>query len=138
MQFDLWFTLFVCVVGLLVSAGGVLLLVGYLVVLPASVTKGWRWVALTVLLPVFGPIWFCRQHWDECAKTGKQLMAGMVMLLLAVGMLYGLGPTFAARAMANVDVKKLKQANEEAPAASVAAPAAAVPPAAAPQAQGMR
>lgn len=124
-QFDFWFTLFVCVVGLLVSAGGVLLLVGYMVAIPASISKGWRWAALTLLVPVAGPIWFCRNHWEECAKTGKQLMAGAVMLLLTAALVWGLGPTIAARAMANVDVKKLRQADE----AATTAPAPAATPA---------
>ena len=102
MQFDVWFTLFVCVVGLMAAAGAALLLVSYIDVIPRSVAKGWGWAAVTVLLPLLGPVYFCSKHWQECSKTGKQLIGGILLLGIAVGLLYGLGPWFAKRAMGTV------------------------------------
>ncbi|MEY2632128.1 MAG: hypothetical protein RIR00_782 [Pseudomonadota bacterium] len=97
---DIWFTLFVVFVALFAAAGVSMLLVGYLEVVPAAVTFGWRWVSITLALPVLGPIWFCRQHWDELDKTGRKLIFGSILLLLAVALLYGFGPLFAARVLA--------------------------------------
>lgn len=100
MQFDVWFTLFVAVVALMAAGGGVLLLVGYLDSVPMSIAAGWRWAAVAILIPIAGPIYFCYQHWHDCRKTGLQLIAGAVIVLVAGALLYGFGPWFAARAMA--------------------------------------
>lgn len=128
MQFDLWFTLFVCVVGLLAAAGVTFLLVGYIDTIPASIAHGWGWAALVIGVPVLGPIWFCRQHWADCAKTGKQLMAGAVMLLLSIGLLYyGAGPFFAKRAMQNVDPASLSRGGKAATPSPVPVPPPAAP-----------
>ena len=94
---DFNFTLFVLVVGLAVSVGGVLLLVGYIDSVPTSFAFGWRWGAAALLLPVVGPIAFCLTHWQDCARPGKQLMIGSALVLVAVLSLYGLGPYFVAR-----------------------------------------
>ncbi|GBG03954.1 hypothetical protein AZSI13_32810 [Azospira sp. I13] len=96
---DAFFTIYVMIVALAVAGGGMLLLVGYIDSVPASVAHGWRWAAVTLALPVVGPIYFCCKHWDNFARTGKQLMAGAVLMLLAMGGLYGLGPWFAKRAV---------------------------------------
>lgn len=98
---DIWFMLFVLVVALAAAIGAVLLLVGYIDTVPASVAHGWRWAAIVLLIPVAGPIWFTREHWADCAKTGKQLLAGTALLLFAVSMLYGAGPLFIARLLAS-------------------------------------
>jgi len=96
---DAYFTFYVLVVALAVAGGGMLLLVGYIDSVPASVAHGWRWALVTLAVPVLGPIYFCWKHWDNFAKTGKQLVAGAVLMLLAMGGLYGLGPWFAKRAL---------------------------------------
>ncbi len=99
---DIWFTLFVLVVALAASIGFVLLLVGYIEVIPASVVHGWRWVLPTLLLPVAGPLWFCARHWPDCSKTGKRIAFGAILLILAVVLLYGAGPSFVARMAAGM------------------------------------
>jgi len=99
---DLWFTLFVFVVAIAASLGFVLLLVGYIEVIPASIAHGWRPALVTLLIPLGGPLWFCAQHWSECAKTGKRLAFGALLLIFAVVLLYGAGPSFAARILAGV------------------------------------
>jgi hypothetical protein len=48
---------------------------------------------------VVGPVWFCAKHGPEWRRTQWQLIAGAVLLLVAMGALYGIGPYFAARAM---------------------------------------
>jgi len=99
LHFDFWTTAFLLAVALLIAIAGALLLVAYLDSIPMSVNFGWGWVALVLLIPVFGPLWFCHQHWQVCHKTGKQLIAGLALLLLAMALLYGLGPFFAARSI---------------------------------------
>ena len=96
---DAYFTLYVLTVALAVAGGGMLLLVGYIGTIPASFAHGWRWGACALLVPVLGPLYFCWKHWADCAKAGKQLVAGTVLMALAMGGLYGLGPWFAKRAL---------------------------------------
>jgi len=43
---------------------------------------------------------FVAKHWRAYAKAAKQLLVGLVLLALAVGALYGIGPTVAERAVA--------------------------------------
>ncbi len=96
---DIWFTLFVFAVTIAVAVGGSLLLVGYINVLPACLVFGWRFWVPTLVFPVLGPIWFCRCHPADFSRTGKQLMAGLALIILAAGMVYGLGPVMAERAV---------------------------------------
>lgn len=100
MHFDLWFTLFVTAVTLIASAGVVLLLVGYLEAIAAAASSGRKWLAVVTLIPLAGPIYFCQQHWQDCRKTGLRLLGGSITLAIGVGLAYGFGPWFAARAMA--------------------------------------
>lgn len=97
---DGWFTVFTLVVALGAAGGGMLLLVGYIITIPATVAHGWRWLLVSVALPVIGPVWFCHKHGPEWRRTQWQLIAGAVLLAVAIGSLYGFGPYFAARAMA--------------------------------------
>lgn len=93
---DIWFTLFVMLAALLVAVGGALLLVGYVQTLPASLSYGWRVWLPTLILPVVGPLLFARQH-AEYARPGKQLLAGLLLVLLAAVLLFGAGPYFVER-----------------------------------------
>lgn len=62
-----------------------------------------RWLAIpAVVLHVATLIRFFATHWQDNAKTGKQLGGGLLLLALAVGGLYGLGPMFAERIVASV------------------------------------
>lgn len=99
---DIWFALFVFTVAIAAAIGAVLLLVGYIDTVPAAIAHGWRWAAITLLLPIVGPFWFTTQHWQDCSKTGKQLAAGTLLLLFALALLYGAGPSFAARILVGV------------------------------------
>ncbi|MCX8145768.1 MAG: hypothetical protein N3C59_05485 [Azovibrio sp.] len=99
---DVGFTLFVLLIALLVAGGLALLLVGYIDTLPAAIAHGWRWALLVLLLPVLGPFLFCRGHWPEFARPGRQLLAGTALTGCALVLLYAIGPYFAARIVAGV------------------------------------
>lgn len=99
---DIWFTLFVTLVALIVAVGGALLLVGYLGTLPASFDHGWRVWVPTVLLPIAGPLWFARRQSPEFNRPGLQLLLGVVLLVIAGALLLGLGPYFVERMMPGV------------------------------------
>ncbi|MCL2346583.1 MAG: hypothetical protein FWC58_12130 [Desulfobulbus sp.] len=99
---DAWFLAFIMTVALLIAVGGALVLVGYLGTLPASFDAGWRYWLPAMLLPVLGPLWFASRHWRDFAKPGKQLLGGVLLLALAVGLLYGAGPHFVDRMAAGV------------------------------------
>ena len=92
---DFGFFAFVLAIALMAAVGVVLLLVGYIVVSPASITRGWWWAALVIFLPVLGPIFFCRAFPDGLRKTRLQIFTGTLLLMGAVALLYGAGPWFA-------------------------------------------
>jgi hypothetical protein len=99
---DAGFTAFVMVVALLVAVGASLLLVGYFGTLPASFAFGWKnWVP-TLLLPVIGPLWFSWRHWSDFSRPGKQLFAGIALILIAILILYKGGPYIIDRMSAGV------------------------------------
>ena len=94
---DAGFTAFVFVVAILVAVGVSLLFVGYIGTLPASFAFGWKNWLPTLLLPIAGPIWFAWRHWSDFSRPGKQLFAGIVLILLAVLILYKGGPYIVDR-----------------------------------------
>lgn len=94
---DFGFTAFVMFVAVLAAVGVSLLLVGYVSTLPASFSFGWRNWLPTLLLPVAGPLWFAWRHWADFSKPGKQLLAGLLLILLALAVLYGFGPAIVDR-----------------------------------------
>lgn len=99
---DFWFTAFVLAIAILVAVGASLLLVGYVGTLPASFAFGWRnWVP-TLGLPVIGPLWFAGTHWKDFSRPGKQLIFGVLLIVAAVGLLYGFGPHFVDRMAAGI------------------------------------
>ncbi|MBS1189202.1 MAG: hypothetical protein H6R10_994 [Rhodocyclaceae bacterium] len=62
-----------------------------------------RWLAIPALVLHGGAlIRFFATHWQGNEKTAKQLGGGLLLLALAVGGLYGAGPMFAERVVANV------------------------------------
>lgn len=90
---DIWFTLFVLVISSLAAVGVSLALISLINALVSSVAYGWRWLLLSLLLPVLGSLIFCYIHRKEQRKTGFQLAAAVLCLSLATGGLYGLGPS---------------------------------------------
>ena len=92
---DFGFFAFVLAIALMAAVAVVLLLVGYIVAIPASITRGWWWAALVIFLPVLGPIFFCRAFPDGLRKTRLQIFTGTLLLMGAVALLYGAGPWFA-------------------------------------------
>lgn len=92
---DIGFFTFVVAIALMAAIGAVLLLVGYIVVIPASIVRGWWWAALVVLVPILGPIFFCRAFPEGLRKTRLQIFYGTLLLMGAVALLYGGGPWFA-------------------------------------------
>ncbi|MGV0997701.1 MAG: hypothetical protein ACOYBQ_00035 [Fluviibacter sp.] len=95
MEFTLF--LFVLVIALMAAIGAALLLVGYIVVIPASVVRSWWWAALVILVPILGPIFFCRAYPEGLRKTRLQIMIGTLLLIGAAAMLYGGGPWIVER-----------------------------------------
>lgn len=93
---DIWFTLFVMLAAVLVAVGGALLLVSHLQLLPASFDHGWRIFLITLLLPIAGPLWFARQQPAQ-SKAALQLVAGLLLIVIAGALLLGLGPYFVER-----------------------------------------
>ena len=101
---DFAFFAFVLSIALMAALGAVMLLVGYFVVIPASVTRGWWWAALVVFVPILGPIFFCRAFPDGLRKTRLQIFFGTLLLMCAVALLYGGGPWIAERMVAAAKV----------------------------------
>ena len=92
---DFGFFAFIVAIALMVAIGAVLLLVGYIVAIPASIVRGWWWTALVVFVPIVGPIIFCRVFPEGLTKTRRQIFYGTLLLMGAVALLYGVGPWFA-------------------------------------------
>ncbi|MDR2838021.1 MAG: hypothetical protein LBV49_05555 [Azonexus sp.] len=129
---DAWFLLFVFTIAIGIAAGGALALAGYIGLLPASLNFGWRnwlpatsgvlalvagyfasqlpfldfnwrlWGGVTALLATVGPLWFAWRNRSEFAKPGKQLLIGALLLVAAIGLLYGAGPHFIERMAAGI------------------------------------
>ena len=94
---DIAFFAFVLAIALMTAVGAVMLLVGYIVVIPASITRGWWWAAFVIGLPILGPHFFCRAYPDGLRKTRLQIFFGTLLLMGAIAMLYGGGPWIAER-----------------------------------------
>lgn len=94
---DMGFTAFVFAVAILVAVGGSLLLVGYLGIVPASFNFGWQSWLPVLLLPVIGPLWFAHRHQTELRRAGIQLLAGTILVLAAILLLYAGGPQMISR-----------------------------------------
>ncbi len=92
---DFAFFAFVLAVALMAAVGVVLLLVGYIVAIPASITRGWGWAALVIFVPILGPIFFCRAFPEGLRKTRLQIFIGTLLLMCAVALRYGGGPWIA-------------------------------------------
>ena len=92
---DFGFFAFVLAIALMAALGVVLLLVGYIVVIPSSITRGWWWAGFVVFLPILGPIFFCRAFPEGLRKTRLQIFYGTLLLMVAAALLYGGGPWFA-------------------------------------------
>jgi hypothetical protein len=94
---DIAFFAFVLAIALMTAVGAVMLLVGYIVAIPASITRGWGWAALVIFVPILGPIFFCRAFPEGLRKTRLQILFGTLLLMGAAALLYGGGPWIAER-----------------------------------------
>lgn len=94
---DTWFVIFLFTVAILLAIGASLILVAYVVILPASFALGWRKGIPTLLLPVIGPIWLANLQRDHLGRPLVQLIVGVILLVVALGLLYLAGPYFVDR-----------------------------------------
>lgn len=94
---DAWFVAFLFIVAILFAIGGSLILVAYVVILPASFAQGWRKGLPVLLLPIVGPIWLANRQRDQLGRPLVQIIAGVILLAIALGLLYQVGPYFVDR-----------------------------------------
>jgi len=94
---DAWFVFFLFTVAILFAIGGSLILVAYVVILPASFAQGWKKGLLALLLPLVGPIWLANQQRDQLWRPLIQIVSGVILLAIALGLLYLAGPYFVDR-----------------------------------------
>lgn len=99
---DWGFTLFAVASSLLLAGGGLLLLVGYIGTLPAAFAFGWQKGLITLLLPIAGPVWFGLSQGPEFRRPVWQLIAGLVLVALAGGLILWLGPYYAEKLAAEL------------------------------------
>lgn len=67
---------------------------------PATVA---RWAGMpAAALHLAALVAFLRAHWGDQKKTGLQLGAGVGLMALAAGLLYGFGPGFASRVVEGI------------------------------------
>lgn len=77
------------------AAGGVLLIAGYIGTVPAAFASGMGTGLVSLLLPVAGPAWFAVSRGAEFRRPLWQLVGGLALVVLAGGLILGLGPHFA-------------------------------------------
>lgn len=106
---DAWFVTFAIATSLLMAGGGTLLLVGYINTLPAALSFGWRFAVPVLLIPVAGPLWFAWTQGEEFRRARYQLLAAMLLLIVAGALILGFGPYFADRLVAEmVEAAKMR------------------------------
>lgn len=89
------FMLFAVGTTFLLAAGGVLVLVGYISIIPAAFAAGWQTGLITLLLPGVGPVWFGLKKSPAERRAAWQVLAGLMLAAVAGGLIYNLGPGYA-------------------------------------------
>ena len=97
---DWGFIAFAVASTLSLAAGGVLLIAGYLGTVPAAFTQGLKIGLPVLVLPVVGPVWFALSRGPEFRRAAIQLIAGLLLVAIAGGLILGLGPHFAEKLVA--------------------------------------
>jgi len=99
---DWGFIAFAVASTLSLAAGGLLLLIGYIGTVPAAFAAGLKKGLIVLLLPVVGPTWFALAQGGEFRRTAWQLIAGLALVVIATGLILGLGPYFAEKLAAEL------------------------------------
>ena len=97
---DWGFIAFAVASTLSLAAGGVLLIAGYLGTVPAAFSQGLKIGLPVLVLPVAGPVWFALSRGPEFRRAAIQLIAGLLLVTIAGGLILGLGPHFAGKLVA--------------------------------------
>ncbi len=97
---DWGFIAFAVASTLSLAAGGVLLIAGYLGTVPAAFNEGLKTGLPVLLLPVIGPVWFALNRGPAFRRAAIQLIVGLLLVVIAGGLILGLGPRFAEKLVA--------------------------------------
>ncbi len=97
---DWGFMAFAVASTLSLATGGVLLIAGYIGTVPAAFSFGLKTGLPVLLLPVIGPTWFALSRGPEFRRHAIQLIAGLALVVVAGGLILGLGPHFAEKLVA--------------------------------------
>lgn len=94
---DLDFFAFALATSLTLAGGGLLILIGYIGTVPAAFADSLKTGLITLALPLIGPVWFAYQRGPEFRVAVYQLIGGLLLVVIAGGLILGLGPYFAER-----------------------------------------
>lgn len=97
---DWGFMLFGLASTFMLAGGGVLLIAGYLGLVPPAFASSLREGLIALLLPVIGPVWFGLKQGAEYRRPVWMLVAAMVLVTSAGGLIFGLGPKYAEKFVA--------------------------------------
>lgn len=97
---DWGFIAFAVTSTLSLSAGGVLLIAGYLGTVPPAFQAGMKTGLPVLLLPGIGPVWFALSRGPAYRRQAIQLIAGIALVAVALGLILALGPHFAEKLVA--------------------------------------
>lgn len=94
---DSGFMLFGVVSTFLLAGGGVLLIAGYLGIVPAAFASSLLEGLIALLIPGIGPVWFGMKKGAEYRRPVWQVISGLVLVVAAGGLILVLGPQYAQK-----------------------------------------